>query len=237
MTNVWHTEAKSVTCHRKHFSLAKKKVKFCEISILRARLLMFPPIATQRNDAYLYIHLLRYIFTGEPITLKPDEYVYTFSCELPDDLPTSLQGTYGNIKYVAVVTISVPSTPDKTFEEDFTVIKPVNLNEMFELKVSHTHHGKCSRQWIKNIFLGFFSLFLSRNFPRQDSISVEKKKEFYICCLLFCFKTLPLYIVAKLPATGYTPGQRIELKLEIENQSSKAVEGFRIEFFKVIGTE
>lgn len=68
--------------------------------------------------------------------MKPDEYVYTFSCQLPDDLPTSLVGSFGSIRYSAVVTINVPLWPDKTFEEDFTVIKTVNLNEMFELKVS-----------------------------------------------------------------------------------------------------
>lgn len=162
--------------------------------------------------------------TGEPILLKPDEYVYTFSCQLPDDLPTSLQGSFGTIRYTAVVTINVPLWSDKTFEEDFTVIKTVNLNEMFELKVNKIHTQWPTAQLFEHSFTPYFA---------QDSISVEKKKEFYVCCLLFCFKTLPLYIVARLPATGYTPGQRMELKLEIENQSSKTIESFRIEFYKV----
>lgn len=65
---------------------------------------------------------------------------------------------------------------------------------------------------------------------------MEKRKEFYICCLLFCFKTLPLNIVAKLPATGFVAGQNINLTLEIDNQSSKNVENFRIEFYKVCAT-
>lgn len=72
---------------------------------------------------------------GEPITLKPDVYKYTFSCQLPDEVPTSLEGTYGHIRYSAIVTINVPIWPDKVFEKVFTVIKAVNLNEMFELKV------------------------------------------------------------------------------------------------------
>lgn len=62
---------------------------------------------------------------------------------------------------------------------------------------------------------------------------MEKRKEFYLCCLLFCFKTLPLTIVAKLPQTGFTPGQRIDLTLMAENQSSKSVKNFKIEFLKV----
>lgn len=62
---------------------------------------------------------------------------------------------------------------------------------------------------------------------------MEKRKEFYICCLLFCFKTQPLNITAKLPATGFTAGQLIDLTLVADNQSSKTVKNFKVEFFKV----
>lgn len=67
----------------------------------------------------------------------------------------------------------------------------------------------------------------------KDAVSFEKRKEFYLCCLLFCFKTLPLNIVAKLPASGFTPGQRIDLTLDIENLSSKNVRNFKVELYKV----
>lgn len=73
---------------------------------------------------------------GEPITLVPDVYKYDFSCQLPEDLPTSMEGTYGSIRYVAIVTVNVPIWPDKVYRSGFTVIRAVNLNEMFELKVS-----------------------------------------------------------------------------------------------------
>lgn len=62
---------------------------------------------------------------------------------------------------------------------------------------------------------------------------MEKRKEFYVCCLLFCFKTPPLNITAKLPATGFTAGQQINLTLLADNQSSKNVKNFKVEFFKV----
>lgn len=75
---------------------------------------------------------------GEPITLVPDVYKYDFSCQLPEDLPTSMEGTYGSIRYVAIVTVNVPIWPDKVYRSGFTVIRAVNLNEMFELKVSQT---------------------------------------------------------------------------------------------------
>lgn len=73
---------------------------------------------------------------GEPITLTPDVYKYDFSCQLPEDLPTSMEGTFGSIRYVAIVTVNVPIWPDKVYRSGFTVIRAVNLNEMFELKVS-----------------------------------------------------------------------------------------------------
>lgn len=62
---------------------------------------------------------------------------------------------------------------------------------------------------------------------------MEKRKEFYLCCLLFCFKTLPLNIIARLPASGFAPGQRIDLALDIENQSSERIRNFKVELFKV----
>lgn len=77
-------------------------------------------------------------FLGEPITLEPNVYMYSFTCQLPEDLPTSLEGSFGSIRYKAILTINVPIWPDKIFEKGFTVIKPVNLNEMFELKVNIT---------------------------------------------------------------------------------------------------
>lgn len=72
---------------------------------------------------------------GEPITLHPDVYKYDFSCQLPEDLPTSMEGTHGSIRYTATVTVNVPIWPDKIYRSGFTVIRAVNLNEMFELKV------------------------------------------------------------------------------------------------------
>lgn len=92
---------------------------------------------------------------GEPMTLMPDVYKYAFSCQLPEDLPTSLEGTFGSIRYVAIVTINVPIWPDKIFEKPFTVIKPVNLNEMFELKVcANYYHTKILFRFAYTILKG-----------------------------------------------------------------------------------
>lgn len=92
---------------------------------------------------------------GEPITLKPDVYKYSFKCQLPDELPTSMEGTFGSIRYAAIVTINVPIWPDKVFEKGFTVVKAVNLNEMFELKVINqiSLADKRNAVWIKWLIL------------------------------------------------------------------------------------
>lgn len=119
-TNEWHIGEKNAICRLKLTLSEKKKVKSkFNLNMNSSKM----PNSTS-------------ILTGEPFTLKPDEYVYTFSCQLPDDLPTSLQGSFGSIRYTAAVTINVPLWSDKTYEENFTVIKTVNLNDMFELKVN-----------------------------------------------------------------------------------------------------
>lgn len=56
---------------------------------------------------------------------------------LPDGLPTSFEGRFGHIRYTARVVLDIPLWPDKTFEEPFTVLKAINLNEIPTLRVIH----------------------------------------------------------------------------------------------------
>lgn len=55
-------------------------------------------------------------------------YTFPFACDLPKDSPTSYEGQFGFIRYLAIVHIVRPSLPDKTYNIAFTVIKPYNLN-------------------------------------------------------------------------------------------------------------
>lgn len=77
--------------------------------------------------------MLVYI-TGE-VVIQPGEYNYTFSCMLPVDLPTSVEGNTGYIRYSVIVNLDRPMWPDQEFEESFTVLKPVNLNDNLALRV------------------------------------------------------------------------------------------------------
>ncbi|KAG4069557.1 hypothetical protein HA402_006923 [Bradysia odoriphaga] len=71
--------------------------------------------------------------SGEVI-VQPGEYNYTFSCALPAALPTSVEGDTGFIRYSVIVNLDRPMWPDQEFEEFFTVLKPLNLNDDISLR-------------------------------------------------------------------------------------------------------
>ncbi|KAG4069598.1 hypothetical protein HA402_009538 [Bradysia odoriphaga] len=71
--------------------------------------------------------------SGE-VVLSPREYNYTFSCMLPADLPTSVEGKIGYIRYVVLVHMDRSLWSDRRFQECFTVLKALNLNEEIVLR-------------------------------------------------------------------------------------------------------
>ena len=64
------------------------------------------------------------------------EYSYTFHVILPDNLPTSFDGKYGQIHYEIITTIDRPGRYPKVFKLPFTVIQPLDLNADAIYKVS-----------------------------------------------------------------------------------------------------
>lgn len=74
-------------------------------------------------------------FHAGEIELQPGVYSYTFQCLLPAGLPTSVEATHGHIRYSATVNLDRPMWPDQEFEEGFTVLKPLNLNDQPHLRV------------------------------------------------------------------------------------------------------
>lgn len=60
----------------------------------------------------------------------------------------------------------------------------------------------------------------------------EKFKRFHPMGVLFMLPSAPMHVIARIPVTGYTPGQSIDLDLEVDNKSSiEAV--FSMQFYKV----
>lgn len=50
------------------------------------------------------------------------------------------------------------------------------------------------------------------------------------CC---CFPSDPLNVDVRTPVRGYTPGQTINVKLNVSNESEEDVENFAVELIKV----
>lgn len=71
--------------------------------------------------------------------MKRGTYHYPFQSYLPADLPCSLQGNCGYIRYVAIVVLNIPMQPDQQFEIPFTVVKAINLNASPILSVIDFH--------------------------------------------------------------------------------------------------
>ncbi len=72
---------------------------------------------------------------GDPIEIPQGIHTYGFSCDLPVNLPSSMEGTYGSIRYKVIITFDISNWSDKVFEAGFTVLKTCNLNDFPELKV------------------------------------------------------------------------------------------------------
>lgn len=55
-------------------------------------------------------------------------------------------------------------------------------------------------------------------------------------CFFFCWKTSALKILARLPVSGYCPGQTMNLKLDMINNSDKDILHLLVHFIKVTHT-
>ncbi|XP_017848713.1 arrestin domain-containing protein 17 isoform X2 [Drosophila busckii] len=62
------------------------------------------------------------------IDWQAGEYSYTFHVILPENLPTSFDGKYGQIHYEIITTIERLGRYPKVFKLPFTVIQPLDLN-------------------------------------------------------------------------------------------------------------
>lgn len=67
--------------------------------------------------------------------IERGEHIYNFQFRLPAGLPSSFEGEFGHIRYIATVVLDIPRWPDDVFQQPFTVIKPLDLNGDPELRV------------------------------------------------------------------------------------------------------
>lgn len=99
---------------------------------------------------------------GQKLELTAGVTKYNFSCQLPEELPTSFEAKYGRIRYSVHVVLHRPWKFDLTYTVGFTVLKPYDLSlqqEIFMNTISKEHF---------KIFNGFRSskpLYFTANIP------------------------------------------------------------------------
>jgi Arrestin (or S-antigen), N-terminal domain/Arrestin (or S-antigen), C-terminal domain len=81
-----------------------------------------------------YLNQTTYLFGSAsgttPIEMPPGTTSYSFACMLPPQLPSSVEGKYGNIRYSCKAVLDRPWKTDKEFRLSFSVIKSEDLNLM-----------------------------------------------------------------------------------------------------------
>ncbi|KAG4069549.1 hypothetical protein HA402_006915 [Bradysia odoriphaga] len=138
---------------------------------------------------------------GDPIEIPQGIHAYGFSCDLPVNLPSSMEGTYGSIRYKVIITFDISNWSEKVFEAGFTVLKTCNLNDFPELK---------------------------------SPLDLERSHGFNYMGCIWCIQSKPLMVTVHMQARGFTPGEKIEVILDVNNQSSQDVAYFSIGLFKII---
>lgn len=78
--------------------------------------------------------------------MQPGDYKYSFHCNLPPGLPTSLEAETGYIRYKVRIVLDIALWPDQEYETIFTVIRPLNLNFDPALRVGN-HEGLIRRNY------------------------------------------------------------------------------------------
>ncbi|XP_017053004.1 arrestin domain-containing protein 17 [Drosophila ficusphila] len=66
---------------------------------------------------------------GSTFNMDAGTYTYTFACPIPSHCPSSFEGAFGHIRYLAKVTFLKPGASNRTHNVGFTVLKLLDLNQ------------------------------------------------------------------------------------------------------------
>lgn len=90
----------------------------------------WPEITANRTNQFPIV-----TFTGK-MHLMPGIYSYRFQCVIPPNVPSSVEGSIGHIRYSACLTVDIPMFQSKEFQQPFIVIKTIDLSNYPALRVS-----------------------------------------------------------------------------------------------------
>lgn len=71
--------------------------------------------------------------------MKADTYNYPFECMLPSDLPSSIEGRSGSIRYFVRVIVDNTVLTNEIFKRTLNIIRPLDLNADLLYRVNSFH--------------------------------------------------------------------------------------------------
>lgn len=86
---------------------------------------------TETHGKQLYLNSSNYLFgsaSDEPQTFAEGIHTFTFSCELPSDIPYSIEARYSSIRYKVVANLKFPTVKDFKTKKTFIVARSDDLN-------------------------------------------------------------------------------------------------------------
>lgn len=124
-------------------------------------------------------------------------YKYEFKHRLPRNIPYSVEGQYGNVKYFVQATLDIPwDLYDRKVVKPFTVLRYEDLNYM-----SGMREGR--------------------------ELSIQKQID--SSAWFFSKSSLGLITIkAQIPKCGFAPGEKINVDVSIDNQTSADIENVLI---------
>lgn len=133
----------------------------------------------------------------EPTELPIGNYQYEFEHRLPRNIPYSVDGQYGNVKYIVQATLDIPwDLYDRKVVKPFTVLRYEDLNYM-----SGMREGR--------------------------ELSIQKQID--SSAWFFSKSSLGLVTIkATIPKCGFAPGEKINVDVSIDNQTSADIENVLI---------
>jgi len=91
------------------------------------------------NENYidLTVHVLSKR-SSEDLHLEKGKYSFPFEIRLPINLPTSIEHTYGRIRYTLCAIVDIPWSLNKTYKLPITIISLLDLNQNIQLSLSQS---------------------------------------------------------------------------------------------------
>ncbi|XP_055296096.1 arrestin domain-containing protein 1-like isoform X2 [Sitodiplosis mosellana] len=129
-----------------------------------------------------------------------------------------------------------------TYTYAFQVFLPLGVPTSLEAQHGHVRYGlqvvldrpRWPDQKFEETFTVIKPLNLNHDLTLRHPIVEEETKRFNPFCLLSCCASDPLFMIATVPVSGYTPGQMINVDLELTNASNENVKAFILQIVREV---